>query len=81
MKDFVEFSSCERMHDENMVAHVSSTNIRTYSLDSVKWKLVFTVLGKKGTLKKPHESTSLPSIQKIFFLETFYISPKLTKTF
>ena len=40
-----------------------------------------TVLEKKRNAKKPHESTSLPSIQKIFFLETFYISPKLRKKF
>ena len=41
-----------------------------------------TVLGrKKRVLKTPHKSTSLPPIPKIFFLETFYISPKLRKKF
>ena len=44
-----------------------------------KWAA--TVLGrKKRALKKPHKSTSLPPIPKIF-LETFYISTKLRKNF
>ena len=34
---------------------------------------------KKRNAKKPYNSTSLPSIPKIFFLEVLYISPKLRK--